>query len=181
MTTSYDPSAGYWELNNGLGMMAAQFTIFHVVISMIAIFAGFIVVGGMFANAGLAAWTVFFLAMTILTNITGFMFPFGSFAPAIGVGIISTLLLLVALAALYGFHLRGRWRLVYVATAVLGLYFNVFVMIVQSFQKVSFLKPLAPNGSEPPFVIAHAVNLVGFALLGWMAVKTFQPKPKIVS
>jgi hypothetical protein len=162
-----------------LGLTVAQFTVLHVVISMIAIFAGFIVVGGMFANAGLAAWTVFFLAITILTNITGFMFPFGGFTPAIGVGILSTLLLLLALVALYGFHLQGRWRLVYVTTAVVGLYFNVFVMIVQSFQKVSFLKPLAPNGSEPPFVIAHMVNLLGFVLLGWMAARAFQPKPKI--
>ncbi len=164
-----------------LGLTVAQFTVLHVVISMIAIFAGFIVVGGMFANAGLAAWTVFFLVMTILTNITGFMFPFGGFTPAIGVGILSTLLLVVALVALYGFHLRGRWRLVYVATAVVGLYFNVFVLIAQSFQKVSFLKPLAPTGSEPPFVIAQAVNLLGFALLGWMAAKAFQPRPKIVA
>ena len=148
---------------------------------MIAIFAGFVMVGGMFANAGLAAWTVFFLVMTILTNITGFMFPFGGFTPGIGLGIISTLLLALALVALYGNHLRGRWRLTYVATAVCGLYLNVFVMIVQSFQKVSFLKPLAPNGSEPPFVIAQAVNLIGFALLGWMAAKAFQPRPKIVA
>ena len=164
-----------------LGMTVAQFTVFHVVISMIAIFAGFIVVGGMFADAGLAVWTVFFLVMTILTNITGFMFPFGGFTPAIAVGVISTLLLLLALVALYGFHLHGRWRLAFVSTAVLGLYLNVFVMIAQSFQKVSFLKPLAPNGSEPPFVIAQAVNLVGFALLGWMAAKAFQPKRKIVA
>jgi hypothetical protein len=164
-----------------LGLSVAEFTVLHVVISMIAIFAGFIVVGGLFANAGLAAWTMFFLAMTILTNITGFMFPFGGFTPAIAVGILSTLLLLAALVALYGFRLRGRWRLVYVTTAVLALYFNVFVMIVQSFQKVSFLKPLAPNGSEPPFAIAQAVNVVGFVLLGWMAARAFQPKPKIVA
>src|SRR3978361_1863900 len=101
-----------------LGMTVAQFTVFHVVISMMAIFAGFIVVGGMFANAGLAAWTVFFLVMTILTNLTVFLFPFGGFTPAIGVGIISTLLLLLALVALYGFQLHGGWRLTYVATAV---------------------------------------------------------------
>src|SRR3978361_499206 len=104
-----------------LGLTVAQFTVFHVVISMIAIFAGFIVVGGMFADAGLAAWTVFFLVMTILTNITGFMFPFGGFRPAIGRGILSTLLLLLALVALFGFHLRGRWRLAFVSTAMVGL------------------------------------------------------------
>src|ERR1700712_1399592 len=107
-----------------LGMSVAQFTVFHVVISMIAIFAGFIVVGGMFADAGLAVWTVFFLVMTILTNITGFMFPFGGFTPAIGVGILSTLLLLLALVALHGFHLHGRWRLGLLFHGAPGVYFT---------------------------------------------------------
>ncbi len=158
-----------------LGLTVGQFTVLHVVISMVAIFAGFIVLGGMFSNAGLASWTVFFLVTTILTNITGFMFPFGGITPGIAVGVLSSLLLVVAIVALYGFHLQGRWRLIYVATATLGLYFNVFVLIVQSFQKVSFLKPLAPTGSEPPFVVAHAVNLIGFVVLGWLAARAFKP------
>lgn len=159
-----------------LGLTIAQFTVLHVVISMVAIFAGFIVVGGMFSNARLVGWTAFFLATTIITNITGFMFPFGGMTPGIAVGLLSSLLLIVALVALYAFDLNGRWRLVYVVTATLGLYFNVFVLIVQSFQKVSFLTPLAPTGSEPPFVIAQAVTLIGFVALGWMAVKAFQPR-----
>lgn len=158
-----------------LGLTVAQFTILHVAISMIAIFAGFIVLGGMFSNVGLAGWTAFFLVTTILTNITGFMFPFGGVTPGIAVGVLSSLLLIVAIIALYVFHLRGRWRLIYVATATLGLYFNVFVLIVQSFQKVSFLKPLAPTGSEPPFVIAHAATLIGFVVLGWLAARAFRP------
>lgn len=163
-----------------LGLTLAQFTVLHVVISMIAIFAGFVVVGGLFANTGLAAWTLFFLTMTVLTNVTGFMFPFKTFTPAIGVGILSSLLLIVALIALYAFRLAGRWRFVFVATALAGLYFNVFVMIAQSFQKVSFLTPLAPTGSEPSFVIAQAVTLAGFLLLGWMAAKAFRPRPGIM-
>lgn len=160
-------------------MTLEGFTVLHVAISMIAIFAGFIVVGGMFSNAGLAGWTAFFLLMTILTNVTGFLFPFTVFTPALGVGILSSLLLIVALVALYGFGLDGRWRAVYVATALLGLYFNVFVLIVQSFQKVSFLQPLAPKGSEPPFVIAQGAALAAFLLLGWMALARFHPERRV--
>jgi hypothetical protein len=164
-----------------LGMTLEGFTVLHVAISMIAIFAGFIVVGGMFSNAGLAGWTAFFLLMTILTNVTGFLFPFTTFTPALGVGILSSLLLIVALVALYGFRLDGRWRAVYVITALLGLYFNVFVLIVQSFQKVSFLQPLAPKGSEPPFAIAQGAALVAFLLLGWMALTTFHPERRMAA
>ena len=162
------------------GLSVANFTVLHVAISMIAIFAGFIVLGGMFSNAGLAAWTAVFLAMTILTNVTGFLFPISGFTPALGVGIVSSLLLLVALMALYLFRLQGRWRSVYVVTALLGLYLNVFVFIVQSFQKVSFLQPLAPTGSEPPFVIAQSAALIAFLLLGWMALKTFRAERAVV-
>lgn len=158
-----------------LGLSVANFTVLHVVISMIAIFSGFIVVGGMFSNAGLAGWTAFFLLMTILTNVTGFMFPIAGFTPALAVGTLSTLLLLVAVYAVYKERLRGSWRTVYVVTASIGLYLNVFVLIAQSFQKVSFLQPLAPHGNEPPFAIAQAVTLVAFLLLGWMALRKFHP------
>jgi hypothetical protein len=156
-------------------LSVANFTVLHVVISMIAIFSGFIVVGGMFSNAGLAGWTAFFLLMTILTNVTGFMFPIAGFTPALAVGTLSTLLLLVAVYAVYKERLRGSWRTVYVVTASIGLYLNVFVLIAQSFQKVSFLQPLAPHGNEPPFAIAQAVTLVAFLLLGWMALRKFHP------
>jgi hypothetical protein len=85
----------------------------------------------------------------------------------------------VALIALYGYRLSGRWRVIYVVTALIGLYLNIFVLIVQSFQKVSFLNPLAPTGAEPPFLIAQSVTLIVFVLLGWLALKAFQPKPRI--
>jgi hypothetical protein len=158
-----------------LGMSFESFTLLHVAISMVAIFAGFIVVGGMFSNQGLAGWTAFFLVTTILTNVTGFLFPFGAVTPALAVGVISSAVLIVALAALYLYRLDGRWRLIYVVTALTGLYLNVFVMIVQSFQKVSFLQPLAPTGSEPAFVIAQVAALIAFVLMGAMAAMRFQP------
>jgi len=158
-----------------LGMSIGNFTVLHVVISMIAIFAGFIVVGGMFSNAGLGGWTAFFLLMTILTNVTGFIFPITVFTPALVVGTVSTLLLLVACYALYREKARGGWRTVYVVTALVGLYLNVFVLIAQSFQKVSFLQPLAPKGNEPPFLIAQVATLIAFVLLGALALRRFHP------
>jgi hypothetical protein len=156
-------------------MSIADFTVLHVVISMIAIFAGFIVMGGMFSNTGLAGWTAFFLATTILTNVTGFLFPIAGFTPALGFGILSSLLLLVALFALYRQKLVRSWRTTYVVTALIALYLNVFVLIAQSFQKVSFLKVYAPTGGEPPFLIAQVVTLIAFVLLGWMALKKYHP------
>jgi len=157
------------------GLSIADFTVLHVVISMLAIFAGFFVVGAMFAGANLGGWTAFFLVMTILTSLTGFLFPFKTVTPAIIVGGIASLILIVALLALYKYRLAGRWRVVYVVGAVVSLYLNVFVLIAQSFQKVSFLNPYAPTGSEPPFLIAQLTTLVVFILLGWMAARRFHP------
>ena len=157
------------------GMSLENFTVLHVVISMLAIFAGFMVIGAMFAGANLAGWTAFFLVMTILTSLTGFMFPFVSVTPAIVTGIIASLILIVALLALYKHRLAGRWRVVYVAAAVASLYLNMFVFIVQSFQKVSFLRPYAPTGAELPFLIAQVTTLVAFILLGVMAARRFHP------
>jgi hypothetical protein len=158
-----------------LGMSVANFTVLHVVISMIAIFAGFVVLGGMFSNEGLGGWTVFFLVMTLLTNIAGFLFPITIVTPAIVVGTISSLFVLVACYALYKGKLRGGWRVAYVVTAMIGLWLNVFVLIAQSFQKVSFLQPLAPNGNEPAFAIAQGAALVAFVLLGALALRRFHP------
>lgn len=158
-----------------LGMSVTSFIVLHVAISMIAIFAGFIVVGGMFSNAELAGWTAFFLLMTILTNVTGFLFPVTMLTPALVVGTLSSLILLVALYALYKERLRGGWRAIYVVTALIGLYLNVFVLIAQGFQKVTFLQPLAPNGNEPPFAIAQGVTLIAFVLIGFLALRKFHP------
>ena len=157
------------------GLSIEAFTVLHVVISVLAIFAGFIVVGGLFASAPLPGWTALFLLMTILTSATGFLFPFKTVTPAIVVGIIASLILVVALVALYKHRLSGRWRAAYVAGAVASLYLNVFVFIAQSFQKVSFVHAYAPTGSEPPFAITQGVTLAVFVFLGVMAARRFHP------
>ncbi|MCX7312602.1 MAG: hypothetical protein WCG92_06160 [Hyphomicrobiales bacterium] len=157
------------------GVSLATYTIIHVIISLIAIAAGFIVVFGMLQGNRMAQWTAVFLFTTILTSLTGFGFPFEHILPSHAVGALSLLFLAVAVYAVYGGRLRGAWRSTYVVTAVIALWFNVFVLIVQSFQKVGFLKPLAPTQSEPPFLIAQLAGLGLLAVLGFLAIRKFRP------
>ena len=162
-----------------LGLTPEAFLLLHVVISMIGIFAGFVVMGGMYASNKLPIWTAIFLFTTILTSLTGFLFPITIFTPALAVGILSMVILLVALLALYVYRLAGWWRFVYVATALAALYLNFFVFIVQSFQKVTFLQHLAPKQAEPPFVITQGVVLLTFVVLGVIALWKFHPERRL--
>jgi hypothetical protein len=158
-----------------LGMSIGAFTILHVTITLVAIGSGLIVVGGMFASHRLPVTTALFLLTTALTSITGFLFPIRGFTPALGVGLVACVVLAIALFALYKERLVGAWRWIYVITAVASLYFNVFVLVVQSFVKVSALNALAPTQSEPPFAITQAVVLAVFILITVIAIVTFRP------
>jgi hypothetical protein len=120
-------------------------------------------------------WTAAFLSATVLTSITGFLFPRVAFTPAEAVGIASLVVLTAALVALYAFRLAGSWRWIYVLGAIIALYLNAFVGIVQTFQKVPLFQQLAPTQSEPPFIIVQSILLVIFAGLAFLAVKTFHP------
>jgi hypothetical protein len=133
----------------------------------------------MYASHKLPIWTAIFLFTTILTSATGFLFPITIFTPALAVGILSLVILLVALLALYVYRLAGWWRFVYVATALAALYLNFFVFIVQSFQKVTFLQHLAPKQAEPPFVITQSVVLLTFIVLGVIALWKFHPERRL--
>jgi hypothetical protein len=150
------------------------FTIIHVIISLIAIGSGFIVLFGLLTGKRLDGWTAFFLAMTVATSVTGFLFPFHGFTPAIGVGIISLVVLAIAIVARYARHLAGPWRWIYVVSAMVALYLNFFVLIVQSFQKIPTLKALAPTQSEPPFLIAQVLALLLFVVLTILAAIKFR-------
>jgi hypothetical protein len=158
-----------------LGMSISTFTLVHVVLSLVGIFAGLVVVFGMLGSKKLEGWTALFLATTVLTSVTGFFFPFDKILPSHIVGIISLVVLAFAILALYALHLAGPWRWIYVVSAIVALYLNVFVGVVQAFQKVPFLASLAPTQSEPPFLIAQAVVLVIFVGLGIAAVRSFRP------
>jgi hypothetical protein len=156
-----------------LGLSASRFTTLHVIISLLGTASGIVVLIGMLSGTPHAGWTAFFLATTVLTSVTGFFFPFTKLLPSHVVGIISLVVLALALLALYAFHLSGAWRGVYVVTAVLALYLNVFVAIVQAFKTQPLLRPLAPTQSEPPFAIAQLAVFVIFVGLGYMALQSF--------
>jgi len=159
-----------------LGILDLQtYTILHVIISLVGIAAGFIVLFGLLGSQRMEGLTATFLIATILTNLTGFAFPFQRFLPSHAVGAISMVVLLVACLALYYHRLAGAWRWIYVVSAVAALWFNVFVLIVQAFQKIAVLQPLAPTQSEPPFQIVQAVVLVAFVALGWLAARRYHP------
>jgi hypothetical protein len=158
-----------------IGLYISAFTTFHVILSLIGIATGLAVVFGMLNARKCTTWTAVFLATTVATSVTGFMFPSSGFDAAQKVGVVSLLILAVTLLALYVYQLAGAWRGIYVVGAVLALYLNVFVGVAQAFQKVSFLHPLAPKGSEPPFFIAQGLVLAIFVILGIKAVKRFRP------
>lgn len=158
-------------------MTLATYTLIHVVISLVGIVSGFIVVIAMLGSRLLPRWTVVFLASTVLTSVTGFGFPFHKFLPSHGVGIISLVALAVAVFARYLRQLAGAWRVTYVIGAVLALYLNFFVLIIQGFLKVHALKALAPTQSEPPFVIAQSAALILFVVLGILAARRFRTGP----
>jgi hypothetical protein len=158
-----------------LGMSASTFTNLHVIISLIGIAAGLVVLYGMLEAKRMPGWTGVFLTATILTSVTGFFFPAAQLLPSHVVGIISLVVLAIALAALYLYHLAGAWRWIYVVCAVVALYFNCFVGVVQAFQKIPAVHALAPTQAEPPFLIAQLVVLAIFIVLGFLAVKRFHP------
>ena len=148
------------------------FTQIHVAISLVGIASGFVVMYGLLTGRRLNGWTALFLGMTVATSVTGFFFPFHGFTPAIGVGIVSLVVLAVVLYARYARHLAGAWRRIYVIGAVVSLYLNVFVLIVQSFQKIPALKALAPTQSELPFLVTQLVVLaISIALAIFAAIR----------
>ncbi len=162
-----------------LGISLQAFTLIHVFISLAGIASGLVVMYGFLSNKTLNGWTALFLATTALTSLTGFLFPFmGGVTPAIKLGVISLVVLALAIVTRYPLHLA--WRKTYVITACAALYFNVFVLVVQSFEKVPTLKAIAPTQKEPPFAVAQIAVLVVFVVLTILAVKKFRPEPMTV-
>jgi len=153
------------------------FTFVHVVLSLVGICSGILVVIGLINAKPLQIWTGVFLASTVATSVTGFLFPFEHFTRGHGVGIVSLVVLAAAILARYSFHLAGAWSQIYAVSAVIALYLNVFVLVVQLFQKVSALKVMAPTQSEPPFLVTQLVLLVLFVMFAFAAVRRSRIKP----
>jgi hypothetical protein len=157
-----------------LGMSLSTYTILHVILSLIGIGTGFIVLFGLISGRLLSPWNIVFLVTTILTSLTGFGFPNTKITPGIVLGILSIIVLAIAVLALYVFNLKGGWRRTYAITAMIALYFNVFVLIAQTFEHVPAFHALAPTGAETPFKVAQTLLLVLFAVLISAAAKKFR-------
>jgi hypothetical protein len=152
----------------------AVFTLVHVLLSLAGIVAGFVVVFGFLTAKRFDGWTAIFLGTTVLTSVTGFLFPFHKFLPSHAVGIISLIALALAIFARYSRNLTGGWRRTYVISGVIALYLNVFVLVAQLFQKVPALKAMAPTQSESPFKIAQLTVLILFLVLGVLSTRRFR-------
>ncbi len=162
-----------------LGISLSAFTTLHVIISLIAIVSGIIVMFGLLGSNRRPGLTAIFLLSTILTSATGFLFPFEKLLPSHVIGTLSLVLLAIACIALYAMKLSGAWRWIYVLTAMVSLYLNVFVLVIQSFLKVGPLHALAPSvpPSEPPFAVVQGLVLLFFVIVIVGAVRRFRPTP----
>jgi hypothetical protein len=159
-----------------LGLPASTFTLLHVIISLIAIATGLVAAAGLLQRRLIPRWTGVFLTTTVATSVTGFFFH-SKFGPPQAVGVISLIVLAMAIYALFVRKLTARWRTVYVVSAVLSLYLNVFVAVVQTFQKIAPFHALAPTQTEPPFAVAQGTVLLVFVIAGVAAVRRFRPAP----
>jgi len=162
-----------------LGMSLSIFTIVHVIISLIAIVSGIIVMFGLLGSSRMPGLTAIFLLFTILTSATGFLFPFEKLLPSHMIGILSLVLLAIACVALYGMKLSGAWRWIYVLTAMISLYLNVFVLVIQSFLKIPALTALAPGNppSGPSFAVIQGIVLLFFVVVIIGAMRRYRPMP----
>ena len=163
-----------------LGMSMATFIQVHVVISLIAIIAGLIVMFGMLGSKSQPGLTAIFLLFTILTSATGFLIPpllTEKLLPSHIIGILSLVLLAIACLALYVMRLAGPWRWIYVLTALISLYFNTFVLVIQSFLKVPALSALAPGNppAGPVFAVVQGIVLVFFVVMIIGVWRRFRP------
>lgn len=153
-----------------LGLSLTEFTLLHVVISLIGIAAGLVFFVTLSAGRWLSLWNTLFLIFTILTSVTGFLFPPKPIGPPFIFGVVSLALLAISLYALFGRNLVRGWRITYLATALLAQWLNMVVLVVQSFQKVPTLNALAPTGSEPPVLLGQAIVLVLIIFFAWRTI-----------
>lgn len=154
-------------------------TLFHIALSLVGIATGFVVVADLMGNRLQKSWTGWFLTTTLATSLTGFLFPIHGFTPALAFGVISTIVLGLAIYALHARRLAGPWRKTYAISSVIAQYLNFFVLVAQLFQKVPALRELAPTQNAPAFGITQAIVLAVFIRMGFVAVKKFHPAAPI--
>jgi hypothetical protein len=161
-----------------LGLSLSTFTWVHTALSLIALVAGIVVVIGLLAGRRFDGWIALFLLTAVLTSVTGFGFPFDKFLPSHWTGVVSLVVLAMSILAIYIFRASGSWRWIFAVTAVIGLYLDAFVAVVQAFMKIPGLKAQAPTQTEAPFLIAQGVLLVIFVALAIAAAIRFHPDLK---
>jgi hypothetical protein len=154
--------------------LLTAYTIVHVLISLVALFTGWVVVAGLLRGRHIPGWTSWFLIASATTSVTGFFFPATRLMPSHILGILTLLASCPAMYALYSRSLAGGWRKAYAICATLTAYFNTFAIVSQLFGKVPALKALAPTQTEPPFAIAELSVMILFFILGILAVKRFR-------
>lgn len=162
-----------------LGFTTSTFTLLHVLISLLGIGSGLVVMYGLLTSKRFDRWTLLFLGSTALASLTGFAFPNEHVTPGIVIGILSLVVLAIVVVARYRLHMKGAWRSVYVISASVALYFNTFILVVQSFEKVPALKALAPTQKEPPFAVVQLIVLALFVVATVFAVKRFHPAAEV--
>jgi hypothetical protein len=155
--------------------MLGAFTVLHVILSLVGIGSGLAVIYGLLASKPVGFSATLFLTTTSAISVTGFLLPFHGFTPALGTGILSLIVLLFAALAIDRYRLAGAWRRTYAITAVIALYLNVFVLIVQLFLEVPFLRRIAPTRSALPFQVTQLITLLLFAAIG---IRAGMPNPK---
>ena len=138
------------------------YTAVHVALSLVGILTGLVVLAGLLTRRWRPVWNATFLATTALTSLTGYGFPVHQLLPSHIIGALSLVVLALAAFALYGRKLAGGWKRAYIFSAVLALYFNVFVLVVQAFLRVPALHALAPTQAEAPFAVAQIAVLLIF-------------------
>jgi hypothetical protein len=155
-----------------LGM--TPLTFIHVLLSLIGILSGAVVLFGLLGSKRLDGWTAIFLTTTVLTSATGYLFPFQKLLPSHIIGAVSLVALALAIVARYSKNLAGSWRRIYVISAMIAFYLNVFVLVFQAFLKVPALKAAAPTQSEPSFLAAQVAVMILFVVLTVVAAKRFR-------
>src|ERR1700733_1693109 len=155
-------------------MVLITFSLFHVLLSLAGIGAGVVGVYGLLESKRFDGWTKIFLTTTVATSVTGFFFPAHHITPGHIIGLLSLVVLALGIVARYRYGLAGGWRPTYVISSAIALYFNVFVLVVQAFEKVPALKALAPTQSEPPFAVAQLIVLIFFVVLAIAASVRFR-------
>jgi hypothetical protein len=160
-----------------LGLSTATFIQIHVALSLVAIGTGLIVAFGMLTARRLPVATAVFLSSTALTCLTGFLFPYHGMTPGIEIGLLSMVILLLAVVARYRRGMAGAWRHTYIVSTMIALYLNVLILVIQIFAHLTPLTARTPKQFGILFKLTELAVLVAFVVATHFALKRFHGTP----